>query len=80
MKNAERITPAVAELNEEMLDKVNGGCLLTAAAVGTVITFGTGIVAAYVYKIVRLCQLRKVWTEEKRQRREQKAAAEAAVA
>ena len=32
MKNAEKITPAVAELNEEMLDKVNGGCALTAAA------------------------------------------------
>lgn len=72
MKNAEKITPAVAELNEEMLDKVNGGCALTAAATLCVLTAGT-LMAAFHAARINAYNARKAL--KKQQQNEQQAAA-----
>lgn len=79
MKNMNTTHPVnePVQLNDDELDQINGGVLLEAAIVGTV-AVGTAIVGAYVYRIVKVCKLRKVWAEEKRQRRAQKAAESAA--
>lgn len=64
MKNTEKIIPEVIELNETMLDQVNGGCVQAIAtvfdfAVGTVLTTPIGLVCTYFYK------RHKAWEKQK---------------